>query len=262
MPSGWVGTPHGKPGHPSWLRHLLIITVVAGLIATSGSTGDSGWHRRRRHRHRAAAVDPAPSFRGSRATRSASRPSARTRTTRSARASSTATRTGIKAYFDYRNSEGGIDGRKLVLSKKLDDELAEEPGAGARGGLGQRHLRAPSTPPQLATGWADLADAGIPTYVWAINPAQATGKTQIFGNREVVCIDLHPARRRLRGEAGRGEEGRLARLRRQRQLQAVRASSGRRRSSSTAEMSGARPSTPTTTWPSGCPTASAPRSRR
>src|SRR5512132_68475 len=31
---------------------------------------------------------------------------------------------GIKAYFAYRNSEGGIYGRDLVLSEELDDELA------------------------------------------------------------------------------------------------------------------------------------------
>src|SRR5947209_4188498 len=30
---------------------------------------------------------------------------------------------GIKAYFDFRNSTGGIYGRKLVLSKTVDDEL-------------------------------------------------------------------------------------------------------------------------------------------
>ena len=32
---------------------------------------------------------------------------------------------GIKSYFDWRNSEGGVDGRKLELSTVLDDELSK-----------------------------------------------------------------------------------------------------------------------------------------
>lgn len=32
---------------------------------------------------------------------------------------------GVKAYFAWRNSEGGIYGRKLVLDKVLDDELGK-----------------------------------------------------------------------------------------------------------------------------------------
>ncbi len=41
---------------------------------------------------------------------------------------------------------------------------------------------------QIGSGWADLAEAGIPTYTWAINPAQAAGHPEIYGNREVDCI--------------------------------------------------------------------------
>ncbi len=32
---------------------------------------------------------------------------------------------GIQAYFDFRNSTGGVWGRKLVLAKKVDDELSK-----------------------------------------------------------------------------------------------------------------------------------------
>ena len=32
---------------------------------------------------------------------------------------------GIKAYFDYLNSKGGIYGRKLVLSSQRDDQLGD-----------------------------------------------------------------------------------------------------------------------------------------
>jgi hypothetical protein len=95
---------------------------------------------------------------------------------------------GIKAYFDYRNSEGGVDGKKLVLSKELDDELSKNQERAlevitANDTFGNFNAT------QLASGWANLAEAGIPTYTWAINPAQASGHEEIFGYTPVVCID-------------------------------------------------------------------------
>lgn len=95
---------------------------------------------------------------------------------------------GIKAYFDFRNSQGGIYGRKLVLSKELDDQL---------GSNQQKALEIISandtfgtfTAAQIASGWADLASNGIPTYTWAINPAQTVGHPEIFGNAATACIN-------------------------------------------------------------------------
>lgn len=95
---------------------------------------------------------------------------------------------GIKAYFDYRNSEGGIYGKKLVLSKELDDELSKNQER-ALEVITANDTFANFNAPQLANGWADLAKAGIPTYVWAINPAQASGHEEIFGHAPVACID-------------------------------------------------------------------------
>jgi len=94
---------------------------------------------------------------------------------------------GVKAYFDYRNSEGGIYGKKLVLSKELDDELSKNQEK-ALEVITANDTFGNFNAPQLASGWADLANAGIPTYVWAINPAQASGHDQIFGNAAVQCI--------------------------------------------------------------------------
>ena len=37
---------------------------------------------------------------------------------------------GVQAYFNMVNAQGGIYGRKLVLSEKLDDQVGQEPGAG------------------------------------------------------------------------------------------------------------------------------------
>ena len=94
---------------------------------------------------------------------------------------------GIKAYFDFRNSQGGIYGRKLVLSKVVDDEL------GANQAKALEILSANDTfgtfdAAQLSNGIGDLAAAGVPVYMWSIEPASATGHPEIFGNREVSCI--------------------------------------------------------------------------
>jgi ABC-type branched-subunit amino acid transport system substrate-binding protein len=94
---------------------------------------------------------------------------------------------GIKAYFDFRNSQGGIYGRKLVLSKSVDDELSNNQ-AKALEIVSANDTFGTFSAAQIGSGWADLASAGIPTYVWAINPAQATGHPEIYGNREVDCI--------------------------------------------------------------------------
>jgi ABC-type branched-subunit amino acid transport system substrate-binding protein len=94
---------------------------------------------------------------------------------------------GIQAYFDFVNSQGGVYGRKLVLSEKVDDALGSNQ-AKALEIVSANDTFGTFSAAQLATGWGDLAKAGIPTYVWMINPAEASGHPEIFGNREVVCI--------------------------------------------------------------------------
>lgn len=93
---------------------------------------------------------------------------------------------GINAYFAFRNSEGGVHGREMVLSTVLDDEL---------GNNQQRALEIVSaddtfaafSATQMASGWADIAEAGIPLYTWSIHPAEATGRESIFGYTGVLC---------------------------------------------------------------------------
>ena len=93
---------------------------------------------------------------------------------------------GIEAYFAFRNSEGGVYGRDLVLTTVLDDELANNQ---------QRALEIVSaddtfgafSAAQIPSGWASLAEAGIPLYVWAIHFAEMAGRDSIFGNAGVQC---------------------------------------------------------------------------
>ena len=95
---------------------------------------------------------------------------------------------GVKAYFDFRNSTGGIYGRKLALTKEVDDELTNNQPK-ALEIVSANDTFGTFSAAQVGSGWADLASAGIPTYVWAINPAQTTGHPEIFGNAPTVCIN-------------------------------------------------------------------------
>jgi len=92
---------------------------------------------------------------------------------------------GIKAYFAYRNAEGGIYGRQLGISKTVDDELGNNQ-ARAADLVSASDTFGDFNATLIASGWGDLADAGIPTYVWGIQP-EANGRPQIFGSRPATC---------------------------------------------------------------------------
>ncbi len=93
---------------------------------------------------------------------------------------------GIKAYFAFRNHDGGIYGRDLKVTTVLDDELTNNQ---------QRALEIVSadntfgafSAAQLPSGWGDVADAGIPLYVWGIHPNEMNGQESVFANNGVVC---------------------------------------------------------------------------
>jgi len=93
---------------------------------------------------------------------------------------------GIEAYFAYRNSEGGIYGRDLVVGETLDDELSQNQvrsldvvSGNTSFGVFQATL--------LATGWGALDDAGVPTYAWGINATEAANRSHIFPSAVLRC---------------------------------------------------------------------------
>lgn len=93
---------------------------------------------------------------------------------------------GVEAYFAFRNSEGGVHGRDLVVSTVLDDELANNQ-VKALEIIEDDDTFAAFSSAQIPSGWQDVADAGIPLYVWAIHFPEMAGNESIFGNSGVRC---------------------------------------------------------------------------
>ena len=96
---------------------------------------------------------------------------------------------GVNAYFAWRNSQGGIYGRKLVVPKAdvYDDQLMKNQ-AEALQIISANDTFATFSAAELATGWPSLSKAGIPVYQWAIHPETASGLMNSFGHLPVVCI--------------------------------------------------------------------------
>jgi Periplasmic binding protein len=93
---------------------------------------------------------------------------------------------GIEAYFAYRNSEGGIYGRDLVVGERLDDELMQNQVLSLEVASGNEAFGAFQAT-LLAAGWGDLDSAGVPTYTWGINAAEAANRSNIFPSAVIRC---------------------------------------------------------------------------
>jgi ABC-type branched-subunit amino acid transport system substrate-binding protein len=94
---------------------------------------------------------------------------------------------GVQAYFDMVNSQGGIYGRKLVIVKRHDDQLANN----------LREVQAiidqdnPFAVLPVATVFAFsgaplLVKNNIPTFGWGINQ-EWTGPANLFGSYGALC---------------------------------------------------------------------------
>lgn len=95
---------------------------------------------------------------------------------------------GVKAYFAFRNSEGGIYGRDLVIGQELDDELGQNQARALEVTSGNEAFGAFEAT-LLATGWGDLDAAGVPTYAWGINADEAANRSHIFPSLAIRCAD-------------------------------------------------------------------------
>jgi ABC-type branched-subunit amino acid transport system substrate-binding protein len=75
---------------------------------------------------------------------------------------------GVQAYFNMINSQGGIYGRKLVLSQKLDDQLGQNQ-AQVEQLIQDNVFAVLPVSVLLFSGAQTLVDQNIPTFGWAIN---------------------------------------------------------------------------------------------
>jgi Periplasmic binding protein len=95
---------------------------------------------------------------------------------------------GIEAYFAYRNSEGGIYGRNLVLAEDIDDALGNNQATSLEVASSDDYFGAFQAT-LAATGWGDLNDAGVPTYTWGIHAAEAANRDHVFPSAVIRCGD-------------------------------------------------------------------------
>jgi hypothetical protein len=95
---------------------------------------------------------------------------------------------GIEAYFAYRNSEGGIFGRDLVVGQELDDALGQNQAKSLEVTSSDDAFGAFQAT-LLASGWGDLDTAGIPTYTWGIHATEAANRSHIFPSTVIPCGD-------------------------------------------------------------------------
>lgn len=94
--------------------------------------------------------------------------------------------TGIQSYFDYVNEAGGVYGRQLVIGEILDDELFRNQEHALKI-IADNDTLASFQASLLPSGWGDLHDAGVPTFVWNIDGPQAVNRESIFSNFVIGC---------------------------------------------------------------------------
>lgn len=93
---------------------------------------------------------------------------------------------GIKAYFQYQNDQGGIYGRKLELDPILDDELSKNQEKALQVVSDNADFGA-FVATLVPAGFATLAAAGVPTYVWGIHANEEANNKSIFPHMAVMC---------------------------------------------------------------------------
>ena len=94
---------------------------------------------------------------------------------------------GVEAYFAFRNSEGGIHGRDLVLSEVVDDEMGSNQ-VKALELIENPDVFGVISVPLVASGFADLADAGVPLYTNVVNSTESAGHDSIFQITGTPCL--------------------------------------------------------------------------
>lgn len=93
---------------------------------------------------------------------------------------------GVEAYFAYRNDAGGMHGRDLVLTERLDDQLGKNQEMALRV-ISEDEVFGVFNVPVLGTGYGDLAEAGIPVYSYITDQTKAAAE-QTFNTFSPTCV--------------------------------------------------------------------------
>ncbi|MBS1847598.1 MAG: ABC transporter substrate-binding protein [Actinobacteria bacterium] len=95
---------------------------------------------------------------------------------------------GVKAYFAWRNSQGGIYGRKLTVGDVVDDQLGQNQQDALAIVSGNKAFGTMQAS-LLPQGWGDLDKAGVPTYGWGVDAGAAANRMSVFPSTVLQCID-------------------------------------------------------------------------
>jgi branched-chain amino acid transport system substrate-binding protein len=97
---------------------------------------------------------------------------------------------GIKAYFNYMNSTGGIYGRKLKIASDRDDQFLSNEQTVKTTLAQDKPFALFEANALLGAGFVDIAKTNppMPTFIWNINPEMA-GHTNIFGTIGAICFN-------------------------------------------------------------------------
>jgi ABC-type branched-subunit amino acid transport system substrate-binding protein len=96
---------------------------------------------------------------------------------------------GVRAYFEYRNSQGGIYGRKLVLDTPIDDELGKGQEAAIRV-IASNETLATFLYVLVSTSYTPFVDANWPVYGYLTDHTAMSGKMNLFSTYSVSSFDV------------------------------------------------------------------------
>ncbi len=93
---------------------------------------------------------------------------------------------GAQAYFDYRNSLGGVHGRQLQFSQVLDDEVGNNQAKALELTIAQ-DVFGVFLAPLVFSGLADLGSAAMPTFTTPPASGDASGLDSVFVAGGTLC---------------------------------------------------------------------------
>ena len=94
---------------------------------------------------------------------------------------------GIKAYFAFRNSQGGLDGRQLTLGDVVDDQLGNNQVKSLEIIQGGKAFGVFDMP-TIASGFPDLAKAAVPLYTVVQFAPEVAGQDSSYAIGGAGCI--------------------------------------------------------------------------